>query len=561
MKKVILSATALLICAAVNAQLSSDPAAPTVQSAASLSADPLANAVENNQTGEENYQLVRQEGTSSSVYIDQSGGGVTLGNLIYIRQSGDVNGNGALSGQDNRADVRQAGTENEVFVRQEGDGNDAGLVQDASVSQSIGYIRQGTGENAEDNYAGISQANGTNNSAWIQQTYDNSEALTLQDGSNHQALTNQNANPNQSAGHSARVEQNGDGQMSYVAQDGSGSNADVLQNGAGNYSDVQQSGGGASALANNDADVDQDGNGNKSFIAQSGADNSSTVNQLGDLNMSDVTQTGAGENIGNVIQNGNGNYVHQVQNNGTAGSAANQALVNQGQVTGAAPITASLLNNVNLIQPIQTGETLATDGTDDNVAFQSQDGSGNVVESLQFASQEFGGEFAGYTKQIQTGDNNTASVLQNFYTDDGTFDDNNAALQVQTGDNNVAGLIQVGDSHDAWMIQDGDDSAMAVQAGQENDLVTKQWEGANYMQIGQDGIENAIYAAQRGGHSFIASQAGNGNVMEVLQVGPAGDMFETIDCDIPAEMEPMALPPMQNLEIPSIDVPGLCEDC
>ncbi len=559
MKKVILSAMALMVGSFAFAQSSTDPAAPTVQSATNLSADPLSNAVENNQSGTENYQLVRQEGTASSVYIDQSGGGVGLGNLIYVRQSGDVNGNQALSGEANRADVRQDGTENETFIRQEGDRNDAAMVQNATVSQSIGYIRQGTGDNAEDNYAGIEQSNGTNNSAWIQQTYDDNEALTLQDGSNHQALTNQNAGPNGSTGHNARVEQNGDSQMSYVAQTGSGSDADVLQDGASNYSDVQQSGGSAATVANNFADVDQNGVSNKSFVNQSNRNNDATVNQLGDFNMSDVVQSGVGANVGNVIQNGNGNYVNQQQVNGVAGSAANQALVNQGQVTGAVSIT-GIIPAVNAIQPINAGGgTLASDGTDDNVAFQSQDGSGNRVESMQYASQAYGGVFAGYTKQIQTGDNNTASVLQNYFTDPGTFDDNNSALQVQSGDNNVAGLIQVGNSHDAWMIQDGDDSALAVQAGRGNDLITKQWEGANFMEIGQDGVGNTILAAQRGGQSFIASQAGNSNVMQVLQVGPGGDLLETVDCAIPAEMAPNALPSMQDLAIPAINVPALCD--
>ena len=562
MKKVILSAMALMIGSLAFAQVSTDPAAPAVQSATNLSADPLSNAVENNQSGTENYQLVRQEGTASSVYIDQSGGGVGLGNLIYVRQSGDVNGNQALSGEANRADVRQDGTENKGFIRQEGDRNDAAMVQNASVSQSTGYIRQGTGDNAEDNYAGIEQSNGTNNSAWIQQTYDDNEALTLQDGSNHQALTNQNANPNNSAGHNARVEQNGDSQMSYVAQTGSNANADVLQNGASNYSDVQQSGQGASA-ASNDADVDQNGVGNKSFINQTDTHNASIVNQLGNLNKADVTQSGVGQNNGNVTQNGNGNYGNQTQVNSTGGSASNVALINQGDATNAGTLTSvpGLYNTANGVLDITTGGGITADGTDDNVAFQSQDGSGNTAESMQFADQTYGGIFAGYTKQIQVGDNNQAVVLQNFYDEAGTFDDNNAALQVQTGDNNVAALLQGGDSHDAWMIQDGDDNVLAVQLGRHNDLVTKQWEGANFMEIGQQGTFNNVYAAQRGGQSLIADQAGTGNVMEILQVGPGGDMLETIDCDIPAEMAPMPLPPMQDLEIPSIDFPALCTDC
>ncbi|WP_197463512.1 curlin repeat-containing protein, partial [Cochleicola gelatinilyticus] len=216
MKKVMLSAMALMVGSLAFAQQVGDPRAEQADYAAGASSP--ANAVENVQSGEDNYMLVRQEGTSSSVYIDQSGGGAGVGNLVYVRQSGDVNDNQTLSGEANMADVRQDGTTNKGYVHQEGDGNEAAMVQEASVSASTGLIRQGTGENAEDNYAGMIQRNGNNNSGWIQQTFDNSEALTVQDGSNHQAKTIQNANPDNSDGHDARVEQNGTGQMSYVAQ-------------------------------------------------------------------------------------------------------------------------------------------------------------------------------------------------------------------------------------------------------------------------------------------------------------------------------------------------------
>ncbi|WP_197463490.1 curlin repeat-containing protein, partial [Cochleicola gelatinilyticus] len=166
-----------------------------------------------------------------------------------------------------------------------------------------------------------------------------------------------------------------------------------------------------------------------------------------------------------------------------------------------------------------------------------------------------------YSKQVQIGDNNTALVVQNAFDDTQLYNDNNSALQVQTGDNNSAGLIQIGNTQNAWMIQDGDDSVLAVQAGRENDLVSKQYEGTNFMEIGQQGLANDLFAAQRGGQSFIGDQSGFQNIMEVLQVGPAGNLLETIDCDIPDPMGPMPLPEMENLMIPDITVPGLCADC
>ncbi|OAB75824.1 hypothetical protein [Cochleicola gelatinilyticus] len=348
--------------------------------------------------------------------------------------------------------------------------------------------------------------------------------------------------------------------MSYVAQTGSGSAADVLQSGDRNYSDVQQTGGGAAINANNNADVDQDGTLNKSFVNQTNRDNGSVVDQFGNRNKSHVVQSGIGANEGMVVQNGNRNYVSQSQVNGVSGSDANEALVNQGDRTNAQ----GLSNNLGLF--VETDAILTTqgggvpaDGTNDNVAFQIQDGSGNSAESQQFSA--LNAPFAGYSKQMQTGNDNQALVVQNAFEETGTPNTNNAALQVQTGNDNIAGLVQSGSGHDAWMLQDGDDKALAVQSGVRNDLVTKQYEGANYMEIGQQGFENAVYAAQRGGQSFIGDQSGTHNVMEVLQVGPAGNLLETIDCDIPAEMLPNPLPTMQNLEIPDITAPGLCADC
>ncbi|OAB78419.1 hypothetical protein, partial [Cochleicola gelatinilyticus] len=514
MKRVILSALALMIGSFVFAQASQDAAAPDVEQADNLSGDTAANRVENTQSGTENYMLVRQEGTSSSVFIDQSGGGAGAdeGNLVYVAQAGDVTGNTGLSGQANAADVRQSGTSNEGYVYQGGDRNAAGMQQ--SGDDQIAYIQQGV-LNAEDNYAGVVQS-GDTHSSWIFQGHDNNEALSLQSGSGHASKIDQNSAPDGSDGHNARVEQEGTSQMSYVEQDGSGSDADVFQTGNANYSDVQQDGGGANVFANNTADIDQDGTGNKSFVNQSNRNNSSVVDQLGDLNMSHVVQSGVGTNDGQVVQNGDGNYVRQTQTNGTSGSDANVALVNQGDRTNAQ----ALSNNLPLFLATDAilstqGGAVPADGSNENVAYQTQDGSGNNAESQQFSQS--GAPFAGYSKQVQIGDNNTALVVQNAFDDTQLYNDNNSALQVQTGDNNSAGLIQIGNTQNAWMIQDGDDSVLAVQAGRENDLVSKQYEGTNFMEIGQQGLANDLFAAQRGGQSFIGDQSGFQNIMEVLQ--------------------------------------------
>ncbi|OAB75823.1 hypothetical protein [Cochleicola gelatinilyticus] len=570
MKKVILSAMALMAGSLVFAQVSGDAAAPQAQQADYASGASMpSNAVENIQSGVENYMLVRQEGTSSSVYIDQSEGGAGVGNLIYVRQSGDVDGNEADSGEGNMADVRQAGTNNDGFVRQEGDFNEAAMVQNAGSDNNIGYIRQGTGQNAENNYAGLVQ-DGSGNSGWIQQTFDNSEALTLQDGTNHQALTVQDANPNNSNGHDAKVEQLGDQQKSYVSQIGSDSRADVFQEGDQNYSDVKQSGTGV-----NVADVDQSGSLNQSFIVSAGNGQNATVFQDGDENAADVGQSGAAVNNAHVVQIGNGDYANQRQTN--AAGADNNALINQGDLANALSLSELdvLYDATNGVLDTEFGNP--SPGSFNGVAYQTQNGDGNRAESHQFGDESFidFSPFPGiqpvgpnYSKQEQTGSGNEALVVQNAFHGLGPFTDaiipdgENTALQVQTGNNNSVSLIQRDLGNDAWQIQDGEDSAMGVQIGYNNNLVTKQYQGSNFMETGQAGGELNLYAAQRGGQSFIGDQSGLFNTMEVLQVGPEGmDMFETINCDIPDPMTPMQLPEMETLTIPGIDTPELCADC
>ncbi|OAB78418.1 hypothetical protein [Cochleicola gelatinilyticus] len=566
MKKVILSALALMVGSFVFAQASQDAAAPDVEQADNLSGDAAANRVENTQAGTENYMLVRQEGTSSSVFIDQSGGGAGAdeGNLVYVAQAGDVTGNTGLSGQANAADVRQSGTSNEGYVYQGGDRNAAGMQQ--SGDDQIAYIQQGV-LNAEDNYAGVVQS-GDTHSSWIFQGHDNNEALSLQSGSGHASKIDQNSAPDGSPGHNARVEQEGTGQMSYVEQDGNNSDADVFQSGDGNYSAINQSG-----LGTNTADVDQVGvfGQNKSFIVSAGSNQNATVSQINNFgllgdNISDIIQNGLSENNATVLQDGpssSENYANIQQTNATTGNATNNATVNQGNrpaFLGSA--LSGLYSQTNDILDTESLSPLSS--SFGNIAFQSQVGAGNRAESHQFnnafiINNEVNN--ANTSKQIQTGDNNTALVVQNAFNNLNAIASQNHALQEQTGNNNSVSSIQVGLRNETWMQQNGDDSALAVQSGKENDLVTKQFEGANFMEIGQSGDNGAVYAAQRGGQSFMGDQSGINNVMEILQVGPAGNLLETIDCEIPDPMEPMPIPEMENLMIPDITVPGLCADC
>ena len=123
MKKVVLSAMALMIGAAMVAQVdTSGDVAPAYAPSNVAPSAAGANTGLTQQDGTNNKIRVRQAGTSQDVYSVQGNGLGNGGNLAKVMQTGAVN---TTSGIANKANVFQLGTANQSNTIQEGDENKA----------------------------------------------------------------------------------------------------------------------------------------------------------------------------------------------------------------------------------------------------------------------------------------------------------------------------------------------------------------------------------------------------------------------------------------------------
>jgi len=236
MKKLLVSAMALTFGVALYAQDTGARKAVQVDQISGSATG--ANTGESIQNGSDNAVQVRQAGTEQSTLTNQNG----VANFARVMQTGNVNGNQALSGQLNLAEVQQTGYNNQATSVQEGDRNNSFISQNNDAGEeSLGnraQIMQGTGDNSEDNDAAIEQ-DGQDNSAYTLQTYDNSDASTVQNGVGNTSEINQNAGPENSAGHFAIVDQTGMNNESRVNQSGADGDQDrnsafARQTGVGN---------------------------------------------------------------------------------------------------------------------------------------------------------------------------------------------------------------------------------------------------------------------------------------------------------------------------------------
>ncbi|TXD68690.1 hypothetical protein [Aequorivita lipolytica] len=223
------------------------------------SPDPLANRGLSTQNGTANKVMVVQVGTQNGVWTDQDDGAGSGENLARIRQTGQIQP--GVSAELNQADVYQRGSDNQSTTLQEGDANEAVTNQGATNTASAdnkAWIRQGTGNQAQDNKASIRQ-DGDDNLGLIRQTYDSSEAKTTQVGDENKSSTVQIASPNLTDGHRAETYQNGMENESWINQQGNGAEniGDVYQNGNNNYADQQQFNTSLSGGTYNEAAVNQ----------------------------------------------------------------------------------------------------------------------------------------------------------------------------------------------------------------------------------------------------------------------------------------------------------------
>jgi len=219
MKKVILSVVALAVASVSMAQspATNDTGAREAVQVAQIPGSAMgANTGESIQNGANNAVQVRQAGTSQSTLTDQNG----TANLARVMQTGNVNGNQALSGQLNFAEVEQTGFNNQSTIFQEGDYNNAMIDQnnDNDTAANRAMIMQGNANQAEMNAATIEQ-DGEDNSAYTLQTWDNSDASTVQSGTGNISEIGQNAGPEDSQGQFAIVSQTGNDNQSRVEQD------------------------------------------------------------------------------------------------------------------------------------------------------------------------------------------------------------------------------------------------------------------------------------------------------------------------------------------------------
>ncbi len=476
MKKLMLSAAALLIGTIAFAQVSGAPSADQ-SLVPQNSADTEANAGLSIQNGNDNRVRVRQAGELNTSYTEQDNGGLgSGGNLARVMQTGNVNGNQADSGEDNAAEVRQSGTANQSTTVQEGDFNNAYTAQgqndNGASTGNKALIRQGVANQAESNFAAIEQ-NGTDNQATTTQTTDNSDAWTRQTGDENKSMITQNAAPEDTDGH----------------------------------------------LASNE----QIGNRNESAIMQSGAGgrNIATARQLGDDNQAKQTQTtiateGMTANRADVTQGVPATFDPLITTL-FADLGAIDANFN--------PVIGSQLDSDGAkAKQIQNGKEQEAAIRQ----FGGSVGASNYAEQVQFsgwgndAAIEQGhhnsGEPSNYAKQYQAGDNNLAQL--------GQSGSGFKALQDQRGHRNDAKSSQRGENHLLNIHQRGNDNdATSVQAGDANSALIVQRDGQSFV-------------AQQNAGLGTFDLSGGGNQIDALQLGPNGDFgTDGIDCDFEDPMD------------------------
>lgn len=453
MKKLILSVAALAIATVAMAQ---DTGARKAVQVAQIPGSAMgANTGESIQNGSNNAVQVRQAGTEQSTLTNQNG----VGNLARVMQTGDVNGNEALSGQLNLAEVEQTGYNNQATSVQEGDFNNSMIDQNNDGGEeSLGnraHIMQGTGDNAENNDAAIEQ-DGQDNSAYTLQTYDNSDASTVQNGTGNISEIGQNAGPEDSMGQFAIVNQSGEDNESRVDQDNAaGSDARnvalTTQVGARNKAEQIQS---ANGSVGNRGQIDQGQATNTITVSLPAFNNAVLLNDFdSEVNIFDGSNFGDSED-GVAYQNQSGD--------------GNDAFIGQ-----------------------------TSTGSGSNNAGQDQTGNNNSA----FASQNlFGSGNDNISKQIQMGDGNAASVNQS--------GSSHGSIQDQWGADNVAVTSQGGVHNNSNTFQEGTANyGQTLQHGQDNVALLTQRSGQSYTIRQNEGV--------------FAPGVG-GNQADILQEGPSG---------------------------------------
>ena len=448
MKKLIFSAIALLAGTFAFAQLNPAPYGPQyVGPAPTATLQPAlpgaasgANTGLSVQNGNANKVRVQQAGTSQSVYTFQDDGNGTGGNHAKVMQTGAVQ---AISGVENAAEVLQSGSDNRSQTKQEGDYNSAITRQgqnDLSSSGNKAGIRQGTGQQAENNVAVIDQ-DGENNEGSIQQTYDNSEAWTIQSGTANQSMVNQNAGPNGTAGHYAYTEQLGDDNQNAIIQSGDGQS---------NWAFAYQTG---------------DNNLSKQVQDQADAVGS------GFVNYAMVDQGSMKDGLISDIKTSLDAVDSRINDDALNPTTTNSVAI-QNQEGGDLDAESHQFGNANHSEQYQSGYG------NDAYMLQNSYGTGNYGRQDQIGTQSIAG-------LAQSGSGNKAWQRQ--------ADDNNIVMSTQVGNGNLLNTFQDGNGNRGITSQYGtDNAALLVQRGGHSYTIEQDGTGnqANILQLGPNGNFN-----------------------------------------------------------------------
>lgn len=417
MKKMLLSASALVFGGVVLAQTSNQAAAIDAAKTNPW-AGSQANYGVSEQYGNNNKVRVRQAGQNQEVYTFQADGKGKGGNLASVTQismPGD---------KPNYATSVQVGTKNEATTLQVGKLNTSGIYQglkDPASSKNKAFVDQngtkkGNSTISQDGKSNIaaSKQRGKKQSSSIAQEGNKNEAYVYQLEGAHKARVSQVGNSNFSTVHQegagvnkAATYQTGGKNLAFQYQksvlDGAANGAVIVQGGDapdddgvtnkfGAYKNALKNYTPSSAnTVNNQAGQFQTGNGNGALAVQFGTKNSAQQIQKGDDNAAVIGQDGV-HNYANQLQKGNGNAAGILQ-----------------------------LGKHNKVYQRQYGN--------DNFAVSLQEGSRNLVNTYQEGNQLV-------ALTAQSGSKNQALVVQK----------GNAGQVygvVQSGNGNIADIMQL----------------------------------------------------------------------------------------------------------------------
>ncbi|MDX1271491.1 hypothetical protein [Bizionia paragorgiae] len=377
--------------------------------------------------------------------------------------------------------------------------------------------------------------------------------------------------------------QTGDDERVYVRQAGTNLTSTTTQAGAHNKAMVWQKGVG------NTSTVDQEGTNNQAYVDQKDftppTNATATINQgkvrASDANKAMIRQHGGTGSVATFNQDGDLNEA-QTHQDGTNGIVN----INQDGTMLKAEVQQSLLS-YSAVDNVANIDQLGTN----NQVWAKQDGNRNDIDTDQSGLDN-------KAEQRQTGDDNEIALIQN-----GT---NGRAKQVQIGNNNqnrfngpsqsgsdnYSDARQVGNDNDifegqdgtnnsGWIRQNGNNNYSSFgqygangksinrQIGNGNSMIQGQFSGtdsnlASSWQKGDDntgiiqqysGLGNQALLVQKSdgpglGHTGGIYQTGNGNMADVLQLGPGGDFAaDAENCDFLSQ-QPLVCPtPIDDITI------------